>query len=295
MTSSFASNAWPSMLKAGRSADVDGWAPKRTADPTSRGDCRDVWLLSPQPAHNPPAVAMADTLTREGLRVQLRPLLANEPIASASSIAARATLASASTGVSAGVSAGADVGLVLLAHPVVEHGRALLRCRERWADLPFALACAPLNEVDHVLALEWGMDDVMDAQWSAPVVAARLRAVWRRRRVAAIPPTDTQPSALSFGRLHLDSFERRVVHAGQTVPLTEGEFEVLWLLARHAGTAVARSDILRRVRGLEDQPLDRSIDSRIYRIRAKLGDTERQAQRIRTVRNSGYVFMPAGW
>jgi DNA-binding response OmpR family regulator len=291
MTSSFASNAWPSMLKVGRPADIDGWAPKRTADPSSRGECRDVWLLGPQPAHNPAAVAMADGLAREGLRVQLRPLQADEPIAPASSIATRGTLGSAS----AGASAGADVGLVWLAHPVVEHGRGLLRCRERWADLPFALACTPLNEVDHVLALEWGMDDVMDAQWSAPVVAARLRAVWRRRRAAAAPPVDPQPSALSFGRLHLDGFERRVVHAGRAVPLTEGEFEVLWLLARHAGTAVARGDILRRVRGLEDQPLDRSIDSRIYRIRAKLGDTERQAQRIRTVRNSGYVFMPAGW
>jgi DNA-binding response OmpR family regulator len=280
MTSPFASNAQPSMPKVSVAADASA----------QQQACREVWLLGHRLAHNPAALAMADALMREGLRVQLQPLQANELPMPPSLMAVR----SAASG--SGPGAAADVGLVWLAHPVVEHGRALLRFRERYAQWPLALACAPLGDVDHVLALEWGLDDVMDAQWSAPVIAARLRAVWRRRcAAAAAPPTDAPPSVLSFGRLRLDGFERRVVHAGQPVPLTEGEFEVLWLLARHAGTAVARSDILRRVRGLEDQPLDRSIDSRIYRIRAKLGDTERHAQRIRTVRNSGYVFMPAGW
>ena len=56
------------------------------------------------------------------------------------------------------------------------------------------------------------------------------------------------------------------------LPLSEGEFEVLWLLASHAGRALSRREILQRVRGLDDHPTDRSIDSRVYRIRAKLGD-----------------------
>jgi two-component system response regulator RstA len=79
------------------------------------------------------------------------------------------------------------------------------------------------------------------------------------------------------------------------VPLTEGEFEVLWLLASHADTALSRRDILRQVRGIDESPLDRSIDSRVYRIRAKLGDANRSSQRIRTVRHRGYVFCSVGW
>jgi DNA-binding response OmpR family regulator len=70
---------------------------------------------------------------------------------------------------------------------------------------------------------------------------------------------------------------------------------VLWLLASHAGQALSRRELLRCVRGLDDHPLDRSIDNRVYRIRAKLGDDEGGMQRIRTVRNHGYVFCPSGW
>jgi two-component system, OmpR family, response regulator RstA len=82
---------------------------------------------------------------------------------------------------------------------------------------------------------------------------------------------------------------------GERVPLTEGEFAVLWLLATHAGTTLPRGDILRRVRGLDDHPMDRSIDSRIYRIRHKLGDNGLPTPRIRTVRNLGYALTAAPW
>lgn len=158
---------------------------------------------------------------------------------------------------------------------------------------PLLVACSGLRELDQVLALEMGADDVLDTGWSAPVVAARLRARWR----AAALPTDAAvlEDELQFGGLHLLRRERRVAHDGTVVPLTEGEFEVLWLLASHAGSALARSEILRRVRGLDDQPLDRSIDCRVYRIRAKLGDHDPAQHRIRTVRNRGYVFLPTGW
>jgi DNA-binding response OmpR family regulator len=100
---------------------------------------------------------------------------------------------------------------------------------------------------------------------------------------------------LRFGRLELLLLPRQVRLAEQLVPLTEGEFEVLWLLASQAGRALSRRELLHCVRGLDDHPLDRSIDSRVYRIRAKLGDDQAALQRIRTVRNHGYVFSPVGW
>ncbi len=125
------------------------------------------------------------------------------------------------------------------------------------------------------------------------MVAARLRARWRL--CAGGTDDEALEDELRFGGLHLTRRERRVARSGAIVPLTEGEFEVLWLLASHAGSALTRSEILRRVRGLDDQPLDRSIDCRVYRIRAKLGDDDRHQHRIRTVRNRGYVFLPIGW
>jgi len=158
--------------------------------------------------------------------------------------------------------------------------------------LPLLTVCAGLRDLDHVLALEMGADDVVDAALPAPVVAARLRALWRRCSEAG---EAAHPDQLSFGALQLRRRERLALLAQQPMALTEGEFEVLWQLALRAGHTVRRADLVRRLRGLEYQRDDRSIDCRVYRIRAKLGDKDPASRRIRTVRNSGYLFSPLPW
>jgi DNA-binding response OmpR family regulator len=157
--------------------------------------------------------------------------------------------------------------------------------------VPLVIVCAGLRDLDHVLALEMGADDAIDAALSAPVVAARLRALWRRCGDRA----DEQPDQLSFGRLQLLRRERRAVLGQHAMALTEGEFELLWLLALRAGHVVQRTDLVPRLRGLEYQRADRSIDCCVYRLRAKLGDGDPAARRIRTVRNRGYLFSPLAW
>ena len=158
-------------------------------------------------------------------------------------------------------------------------------------DVPLVTVCAGLRDLDHVLALEMGADDVIDAALGAPVVAARLRALWRRCSDRA----DELPDQLSFGRLQLLRRERRALLGQRAMPLTEGEFELLWLLALRAGHVVQRTDLVPRLRGLEYQRADRSIDCCVYRLRAKLGDDDPAARRIRTVRNRGYLFSPLAW
>lgn len=148
-----------------------------------------------------------------------------------------------------------------------------------------------LRDLEQILALEMGADDVIDAATSAPVVAARLRALWRRSGHAP----SASPDQLAFGSLSLHLRERRVQLGAERIELTECEFEVLWLLATQAGRAVSRTELLERLRGLPYQRIDRSIDCRVYRIRAKLRDGDGAAQHIRTVRNCGYLFSPARW
>jgi len=170
----------------------------------------------------------------------------------------------------------------------------LARLRELRAaapQMPLLTVCQGLRDLDHVLALEMGADDVVDAALSAPVVAARLRALWRR--CGELP--DEQPEQLSFGRLQLCRRERRALLGQRAMPLTEGEFELLWALALRAGHVVQRIDLVPRLRGLEYQRADRSIDCCVYRLRAKLGDDDPTARRIRTVRNRGYLFSPLAW
>lgn len=183
----------------------------------------------------------------------------------------------------------AQARILFCAPRVAEHLGLLREWRARDASLPLVVVCAALRELDQVLALEMGADDAIDARTGATVVAARLRALWRRARGA---PT-AAPYQLIFGRLSLHLRERRVQLAGDRIDLTECEFEVLWLLALQAGRAVSRTELLERLRGLPWQRIDRSIDCRIYRLRAMLGDTG--AQHIRTVRNCGYLFSPARW
>jgi DNA-binding response OmpR family regulator len=193
----------------------------------------------------------------------------------------------------AGPDGAPDAVLLRIPRNVPEHLGRLRGLRERWPLAPLLVACHDLRELDHVLALEMGADDVIALDWSAAVVAARLRAQWRRAAQGAQATAHTEE--LRFGSLWLGRRERSVMLAGRVVPFTEGEFDVLWLLASHAGSALSRRDILRRVRGVADHLLDRSVDSRVYRIRAKLGDTHSPQQRIRTLRNRGYLLSPVGW
>lgn len=173
----------------------------------------------------------------------------------------------------------------------VQLGR-LRELRSASPRLPLLVACTTLRDLDHVLALEMGADDVVDAAWPAPVVAARLRALWRRGRN---PGEAAQPERLDFGALQLQRRERLALLGQRPLALTEGEFDVLWQLALRAGHTVPRADLVRRLRGLEYQRDDRSIDCRVYRIRAKLGDSDPASRHIRTVRNSGYLFSPLPW
>ena len=100
----------------------------------------------------------------------------------------------------------------------------------------------------------------------------------------------TEASPEAYERLILD-----VLLGDQVVPLSEGEFEVLWLLASHAGEILSRDTLLKALRGVEYDGLDRSIDVAVSRLRKKLGDDPNEPHKIKTVRNKGYLFVRAGW
>jgi len=190
----------------------------------------------------------------------------------------------------AGAERPVDALLLHLVRGVPEQLGRLRELTQRRPELPVVVVCPVLRELDHVLALEMGAADVFDTGLGATVAAARLRALWRRNRGAESTPR--APQELHFGRLSLHRRERCVLRQGLVIEVTEGEFELLWRLASHAGEAVSRQTLLRELRGFCDDGRDRSIDSRVYRLRTKLGDRNGAPQRIRTIRNFGYLFSP---
>lgn len=124
--------------------------------------------------------------------------------------------------------------IVLLVHGGLPPQLGRLReLRTEAPGVPLAVACSGLRELDQILALELGADDVLDPSLSAPVVAARLRALWRRQSLwqTLSRREAPRPRRLQFGALVLSLDQRRVTLDGAVVELTEGEFEVLWLLA----------------------------------------------------------------
>ena len=151
------------------------------------------------------------------------------------------------------------------------------------------------EDIDQVLGLELGADDYIGKPVQPRVLLARIRALLRR--AGPTPEAIANPTADErvFGRFSINQ-ATRVARLGETqIELTTAEFDLLWLLATHAGNILSRDDLLMELRGIGFDGLDRSIDARISRLRKKLGDDPENPTRIKTVRGKGYLFSRHDW
>ena len=163
-------------------------------------------------------------------------------------------------------------------------------CRElraRGAGIPILMLTAKGENIDQVLGLEMGADDYVVKPVEPRVLLARIEALLRRTGSRAGP---ARPLRARAGRLEIDGSRRSALLDGREVDLTTGDFDILWLLASRHGTVVTRDEILRVVRGIDYDGLDRSIDARICRLRRKLQDAGGAETMIKTVRLKGYLF-----
>lgn len=152
---------------------------------------------------------------------------------------------------------------------------------------PILMLTARTDEMDEVLGLEMGADDYVAKPVQPRVLLARIRALLRRMPAELA----TNEQRLVFGRLVIDSSARQVLLGDEEIDLTSAEFDLLWLLASSAGTILSREAIFEALRGIEYDGQDRSIDVRVSRLRAKIGDDPEAPQRIKTVRSKGYLFV----
>ncbi|MFZ5527015.1 MAG: response regulator [Pseudomonadota bacterium] len=175
-----------------------------------------------------------------------------------------------------------------------EDGLSLCRdLRARGEDhIPVLMLTARGDEADRVLGLEMGADDYLAKPFATRELLARIRAVLRRTRM--LPPNLRQaPGAkeLAFGDWRLDTTARHLLDAqGTVVPLTGGEYRLLMVLIEHPQRVLTRDQLLNLTQGRDADPLDRSIDLLISRLRRRLRDESREPRYIKTVRSEGYVF-----
>jgi len=154
------------------------------------------------------------------------------------------------------------------------------------------------EDLDQILGLELGADDYIAKPVQPRLLLARIKAL-RRSPGAASPGGENadpeETTQLAFGNFSI-SQTTRSTHLGEaSIDLTTAEFDLLWLLARHAGNILSRDDLLQELRGIGFDGLDRSIDARISRLRRKLGDDPENPTRIKTVRGKGYLFSKHDW
>ena len=169
-------------------------------------------------------------------------------------------------------------------------------CRElrsKGSDVPIIMLTARDEDIDQVLGLEMGADDYLAKPVQPRVLLAHIKAILRRSATQEKPQAAT--SSLQFGQLRISKISRDVKIGTNDIDLTTAEFDLLWLLATNAGRVLPRNEILKALRGLEYDGVDRSIDSRISRLRRTLGDDAVAAAHIKTVRPHGYLFSPAAW
>jgi two-component system OmpR family response regulator len=173
-----------------------------------------------------------------------------------------------------------------------EDGMQLAKQLRETSEIPIIIVSGRKDEADRVMALELGADDYLTKPVHPRVLVARINAILRR--ITALDRALAGENTLTFGKLRIAGDLREVQQDGKAVGLTSGEFDLLWLLAKNAGKTLTRAEILKSLRSLDYDRIDRSVDNRIYRLRKKLGNTASPVQRIKSVRALGYVFSPVG-
>ncbi len=154
------------------------------------------------------------------------------------------------------------------------------------------------DDVDEIVGLELGADDYVSKPVDPRVLLARIRALFRRRQVSVsgLTSASNKDSTMrEFGRLSISKSSREVHLQSKPVVLTTSEFELLCILAERPGEIHSREVLFRRLRGIDYDGLDRSIDITISRLRKKLGDDSVSPRRIKTVRRQGYLFVADAW
>lgn len=145
------------------------------------------------------------------------------------------------------------------------------------------LLTAKAEETDKIVGLSVGADDYLTKPFSPRELVARIKAALRRLRSGQALPAQ---AVLAFPHVRIDTGSRKVFVNERPVELTSVEFELLRVLAEHAGRVLSREQLLEKVWGYDYYGEIRVVDVHIGHIRRKLGNEGF----IATVRGAGYRF-----
>lgn len=158
-------------------------------------------------------------------------------------------------------------------------------CRElrKTSSVPVIFLTSRASEIDRVVGLELGADDYVAKPFSPRELSARVRAVLRRSQTRQSAPA-------SAPDLLLDEERRSATWHGSALDLTRYEFRLLAVLAARPGMVFPRARLLDLVWERPEGPFDRTVDTHIKTLRAKLQSAHPGSDPIRTLRGEGYAW-----
>ncbi len=163
-------------------------------------------------------------------------------------------------------------------------------CRElrRVSDVPIIMLTARTEEIDRLLGLELGADDYVCKPFSPREVVARVKTVLRR----AAPRAEVSNASPGL-RLVLSHETASVAVDGHGVPLTKIELGLLEALMERPGHILGRAQLMRRIYSDHRVVSDRTIDSHVKKLRAKLREAGGGEEHVQSVYGIGYRFEPS--
>jgi two-component system catabolic regulation response regulator CreB len=157
---------------------------------------------------------------------------------------------------------------------------------------PVVFLTARKEEIDRVVGLEMGADDYVVKPFSLRELMARVRMIIRRganhAQAPAAPRQQAEPAPEVHGVFRHDPGRRQMDYCGVAIDLTLHEYRLLEVLLQHPGRVYTRGQLLELAWEAPDHRLDRTVDSHIKSLRAKLREVNDKADPIRTHRGMGY-------
>jgi DNA-binding response OmpR family regulator len=170
--------------------------------------------------------------------------------------------------------------------PALSGFEVLKRLRQS-SNIPVIMLTARDGDVDRVVGLEIGADDYVPKPVNPRELVARIRAVLRRTAQNALTPAGD----LSVGEIRLNAASRNAWSKEERLDLTTAEFNLLEHLLRNAGRVVSRDELSAAAFGRQHSDgADRNVDTLVSKVRRKLGPASDLDQRIKTIRNVGYIY-----
>lgn len=193
-------------------------------------------------------------------------------------------------GVQAALNDHPDVVVLDLMLPKMDGLAVCREIREKAPFIPILMLTAKDDVVDKVLGLEMGADDYITKPFSLRELEARIKSVLRRSRSAVATDGAGDEAPIIRGKLRIEPSKREVTVGERQVELTPKEFDLLRLFASNPGRVFPRKYLLEKIWDYSYEGYDRTIDSHINRLRAKIEENPENPQMVLTVWGIGYKF-----